>query len=318
MRRAPTLAPHGIEVSYAPIAVLAYNRPRHFARAVQALGRDPLARNSDLWVFCDGARASADAQAVGEVRDLAQHIDGFRSVSVVQRKENLGLASSVVSAVTQLCAQHGRAIVLEDDLLVSGHFLSYMNAALDRYADEPRVMSISAYMYPVSAPNRLPDAFFCRFPSSWGWATWQRAWGHFEPDGAGLLARLDASGSGGAFDLEGSYPYRDHMAKQASGELDVWAVRWYASMFLRNGLCLFPSRSLVQNGGMDGSGMHCGPSRAFDVAFADAAVSSFPEVIEECEPAVRQIGQFLASLSESRLRRVFRRTYAQLQQLMRA
>src|SRR5580692_9707480 len=133
----------------APIALFVYNRPWHVRHTVDALKRNELAAESDLVVFCDGARGSSAVKDVEEVRALIRSLDGFRSVRIVERRENLGLAASIVRGVTDVCGEHGRAIVLEDDLVTSQYFLRYMNEALDMYQDDPIVGSIHGYWYPV-------------------------------------------------------------------------------------------------------------------------------------------------------------------------
>src|SRR5260370_41840326 len=94
------------------------------------------------------------------------------------------------------------------------------------------------------------------------------------------------------FDLDGHYPYSQMLRDQRRGVLDVWGVRWYASMFLQEGLCLYPSRSLVSNIGMDGSGEHCGPSHAYDVALADETPTEFPAEIRASKIGERKIREF--------------------------
>jgi len=240
----------------APIALFAFNRPAHLAHTIALLRANPLASASDLWVFCDGPRRASDEPAVREVRKVAAGITGFASVHLVEREVNAGLAASITLGVKQLCDASGRAIVVEDDLAVAPGFLDYMNRALDRYADEPRVMQVCGYMFPVEHPERLPECFFLHQTTSWGWATWGRAWQHLQSDPGGLLAALEASGRIRSFDLHGAYGYSGLLRAQARGQVDSWAVLWYASVFLKEGLCLWPRRSLVHNEGFDGSGTH--------------------------------------------------------------
>jgi hypothetical protein len=187
-------------------------------------------------------------------------------------------------------------IALEDDLIVSRYFLKFMNDALERYEPEPKVMQVAGSMFAVDNVGELPETFFCRLPASWGWATWRRAWTCFEADAKKLYDEISVRGSIYDFDIKGSYDYSGMLAMQKQGTVDSWAVRWYASMFLHGGLCLRPSRSLVNNIGFDGSGVHCGVTNAFDVLVLDAPVVSFPATVQECEPAVDAIAAFFRSL----------------------
>ena len=277
----------------APIALFAYNRPDHLRRTLSALKANPLARKSPLYVFSDGPNGSQDITAVSAVRRFVNTVTGFDRISIREQPKNLGLARSIIMGVTELSAAYGRVIVLEDDLVVAPGFLTFMNQALDRYHNEPRVMQVSGYMFPVERPNRLAQTFFCRVPTSWGWATWARAWERLNLDSTAMLESLHSPQRRDAFNLNGAYPYFEHLTQQAEGKLDVWGVRWYASMFIAGGLCLYPSQSLVQNIGMDGSGMHCGRSSIFDVELSVSEAWRFPDCTEESPQAFEAIRSFL-------------------------
>lgn len=281
---------------FAPIALFAYNRPEHLSRTLQALQACLLASDSELYLFIDGPREDADRSKVDQVRAVAHAISGFTRVQVQERQENHGLSRSIIAGVTALSERHGRVIVLEDDIVVAPGFLLFMNQALSRFAEEPRVMQVSGYMFPITNTGAMGSTVLSRVPASWGWGTWDRAWRHFERDSGRLLASLQDKETQYEFDLEGAYPYYAQLKMQVSGQLDVWGVRWYASMFANKGLCLYPAQSLVQNVGMDGSGVHCGMSQAFDVHLSRHEVWQFPDRIEESREALTKIQEFLGRL----------------------
>ena len=126
-------------------------------------------------------------------------------------------------------ARFGRVIVLEDDLECSP-FLQFMNRALDVYADDHRVISISGYIYPIKGD--FTGDVFLRGADCWGWATWKRGWDLFRSDGNALLSELQSRQLSAAFDFDGSYPYTEMLTDQVNGKNDSWAIRWYASAFL--------------------------------------------------------------------------------------
>lgn len=280
----------------APIALFVYNRPDHVFRTISALQGNPLARKSPLYVFSDGPNDSQDIAGVADVRRFVKSVTGFDKVLIRHRPKNLGLARSIIAGVTELSAAYGRVIVLEDDLVVAPGFLAFMNQALNRYENEPRVMQISGYMFPVGQPERLGETFFSRVPTSWGWATWARSWERLNLDSATMLEGLQFPDRREAFNLNGAYPYFEHLIQQAEGKLDVWGVRWYASMFIAGGLCLYPGQSLVQNIGMDGTGVHRHRLSHFDVGLSDLEAWTFPDDIEESMPAFEAIREFLLEL----------------------
>lgn len=245
----------------APILLFAYNRPRHLQRTVEALAQNPLAQDSELFVFADGARTEDDREDVDLVRSYIHTIEGFKTVHRVERDRNYGLAANIIDGVTRVVNEYGRAIVLEDDLVTAPGFLQFMNDALDTYADEPRVGHIQAYDFTQNP--RLPETFLIKFTGSWGWATWQRAWQHFNPDGQYLLDELRRRHLTHRFDFNGKYGFTRMLRRQVEGKNNSWAIRWNASLFLQDILSLNVGRSLVQNEGFDGSGTHCGADHLY-------------------------------------------------------
>lgn len=276
----------------APIVLFIYNRLQHTKQTVEALQRNELAKESYLFVFSDGAKNDFDAQKVEEVRKYLKTINGFKNVTVIEREKNWGLANNIIGGVTQIVNEYGKIIVLEDDLVTSPGFLRYMNEALDMYADEERVASIHGYIYPLKSPEKLPETFFIRGADCWGWATWARAWKYFEPDGQKLLNELKTRRITKEFDFGGAHPYTRMLKDQINGKNDSWAVRWYASAFLRDMVTLYPRRSLVQNIGLDNSGTHCGTTNVFKLQFVDSITVEKKEV-RECMTARKEIEKFL-------------------------
>lgn len=274
--------------SPAPIALFVYNRPSHTRQTIEALRENELAPESDLFIFSDAPKNENAIAAVGEVREYVRRVDGFRSVSVVERDRNLGLANSIIDGVTRLCQESGRAIVLEDDLVTSPFFLRYMNEALERYREESRVMQISGYMFPVELDS-AEDALFLPFMASWGWATWGRAWSLFDPSASAYEVLKKDWRLRRRFDLNGAYPYFRMLEMQLRGEVDSWAIRWYLSAFMKEGLALYPARTLVKNIGFDGSGVHCSteiPSQQIGSSGVggDEHLKRFPEVAVSPRP----------------------------------
>lgn len=292
---------------YAPVALFVYNRLDHTRRTISALTRNLLAPDTDLIVFSDAPKKPDTEAQVQAVRDHIRTIGGFRSVTVIEREHNVGLAGSIVEGVTELCAKRGRVIVLEDDLITAPYFLTYMNDALDFYANDERVIAVHGYMFPVAMP--LPETFFLRDPGCWGWATWKRAWDLFDADGASHLARLREQRRETEFNLDGSYDYVGMLEGRIAGRNQSWAVLWYATAFLKGKLALYPGKSLVQNVGFDGSGTHGGDGGSFIAQLSDRplVVSTIP--VEE-DLAVRAgLATFLKSLARptTRIKRVVSR-----------
>lgn len=268
------------EIQPAPIAVFAYNRPEHLRRTLNALEANLLAESSSVTVFCDGARSPAEAEVVSRVQSEARRKRRFLNLRTVVRESNIGLAHSIISGVTQTLRDNDTVIVLEDDIETAPGFLRYMNNALTQFADDERVISVHGYSYPTS----FTKPFFLRGADCWGWGTWRRGWELFESDGEALLQRLTDQDLTYEFDFFGSYPFTRMLEDQIAGRNDSWAVRWYATAFLRGQLTLYPGRSLVRNIGNDGSGSHSGITERFnDVLAASAPNLQHLKVAESTE-----------------------------------
>ena len=212
-----------MDKNYAPILLFVYNRPAHTRNIVESLLANSLAGQSELFIFSDEAK-----------------------------DEN----SRIIAGVSEIIETYEKVIVLEDDLIVAPFFLKFMNDALTVYQNEPKVGHIQACDFTQAAG--LPDTFLIKWTGSWGWATWKRAWKHFNPDGKALLAELERRKLTYTFDFNGKYGYTRMLRRQTEGKNNSWAIRWNASLFLDDILSLNVGKSLVQNNGFDGSGTNCG------------------------------------------------------------
>ncbi|MBA2587448.1 MAG: methyltransferase domain-containing protein [Alphaproteobacteria bacterium] len=300
--------------SLAPVALFAYRRPDHLRATVESLARNSEAPHTGLTIFCDGARGEQYRADVAAVRAYAAQVTGFASLEVVERPRNFGLAASIIDGVTTMLAHHENVIVVEDDLLVSPHFLAYMNDGLARYAGDVRVASIHAYIYPLARP--MPETFFLRGADCWGWATWRRAWQHFNPDGAALLAQLQSCGLVRDFDYGGVAAFTEMLANQIAGHNNSWAIRWHAAAFLDGLLTLYPGRSLVHNIGNDGSGTHCSDDAAghFGREVATTPVTVGPIAVEESAIAREAVADYFRRARPGS----FQRGISKLKQMIKA
>lgn len=276
-------------MAFAPIALFVYNRLAHTKETVNALQKNILASQSDLIIFSDASKTEVQAKAVGEVREYIHQIDRFKTVTIVERPINLGLANSIIDGVTSIVNQHGRVIVLEDDMVTSPYFLQYMNDGLNAYEKNEGVASIHGYVFPIDG---LPETFFLRGADCWGWATWKDKWAMFEPDGAKLLDELKRRNLTNRFDFNGTYSYSKMLADQISGKNNSWAVRWHASAFLNNKYTLYPGKSLVLNIGNDGSGTHCGKTGAYSSELCNKVINVSPITVEDNQQALLAIEHY--------------------------
>lgn len=248
----------------APVILFVFNRLDHTRATLQSLQKNVLANQTDLYIFSDAPRKNIDGEAekVLAVRKYIRSIEGFRSITIYEQPHNIGLAGSIIAGVNRITQKHGRVIVLEDDLITSPHFLTFMNSGLDLYEDEKKVMSINGYKYPTYQDNNK-NTYLFRLTSSWGWATWADRWKHFEVDTKLLHDTILKNDLRHYLNIDGSHDFFSHLIWNLEGVTKTWAIKWYASIVINNGLTLFPGKSLVMNIGNDNSGTHIGASGKF-------------------------------------------------------
>lgn len=282
----------------APVVLFVYNRPVHTLKTLEALAANTLAPETPLYIFADGAKATAtseQAENIRKVRSIIRRQKWCSSVTITEADANQGLAGSVIKGVTEIIARHGKIIVLEDDMITSPHFLTFMNQALDKYKNTERVISIHGYCVPVN--YKEASCFFIKGADCWGWATWKRGWDEMIYDPVYLrdeIIRLDAKYE---FDFYGTYPYFEMLNKLIAGKVDSWAILWYASAFIKNRLTLYPAKSLVKNIGNDDTATHKQSSSTMNVELHDAAIEIPDLEIEESKTARKLISRYFFSFS---------------------
>ncbi len=268
-------------MTLAPVLLFVYNRPRHTERTLNELRKNELAGQSDLTIYCDGPRLKQDRSSVEETREIVRSVTGFKTVEVVERDQNMGLAGSIIKGVSDIIEDLGKVIVLEDDLVTSPCFLTFMNNALDRYENTENVFSVSGYNLPPSV-MRFPrsytdDVYFNPRNSSWGWATWRDRWAQADWEAFDTARLMNDPKMRKEFNLGGD-DLTDMLIAQKEGRIDSWSIRWTLSHFMNNALSVYPVFSYVDNIGLDGSGVHCraDDSQRVDLSRARREVR-FPE-----------------------------------------
>ena len=289
-------------MTLAPIIIFAYDRPDHLSQTLDALARNDLAKESELFIYCDGAKEAAKPEQQGRImrnREVAHAATGFKCVTVIEREKNFGLKANIVGAVTEIVNKYGRIITLEDDIVTSPGYLRFMNEALELYKDDEQVMHISGYMWPHRWP--LPETFFYEVPyPGGGWATWQRAWQYYNDDAEEHYHHWENRWD--EFNRFGADYLQTQLVANYEGKSNTWFIKWHAVMLKMGGLTLYPSKSLTNNIGFDTTATNCVPTHKFDVVPVEQInVKRIP--IKENWLAVREIYAFYQGRWYNRRRR---------------
>jgi len=261
----------------APIILFVYNRPEHTKKTLEALSKNRLANQSELFIFSDGIKKDAnkeEAKRINDVRNVIKSKKWCKTVNIIEAKDNKGLANSIINGISTTLNKYGKAIILEDDIVTSSDFLGFMNKNLDYYKDEQQVFGISGYCY----PNKIikDTTYFLPIGSSWGWGTWLDKWNLINFNAQELLNIVNKRKLQKSMNFNG-YKFYEMLVSQSNSEISSWAICFYASFFLKNGLSLFPNISLVQNIGFDDSGIHCSTDTHFS-KFENKKIEYFEKI----------------------------------------
>jgi GR25 family glycosyltransferase involved in LPS biosynthesis len=242
---------------YAPIIVFAFNRLNSLKKTISSLLDNEEAKDSDLFVFVDGPRKSKieEKKQVVAVQDYIKTISGFKSLTFYFSEENKGLGPSIIAGVSKIINQYNRAIILEDDLVLSKNFLAFINEGLQKYEVNNKVFSICGYSNRVTKPSDYEaDSYFCTRSSSWGWATWADRWNSVDWE---LNDWENYTKYKNDFNKWGGSDCFKMLNDWKIGKNKSWAIRFCFSQFLQNKVSLFPIISKVANNGFDGNGTNC-------------------------------------------------------------
>ena len=251
-----------------PIVLFVYNRPSHTERTLDYLQKNNLADQSTLYIYSDGVKENASEKTIkkiNEVRQIIRAKQWCKEVVIIESKKNKGLALSIITGVSEVIEKHGRVIVMEDDLITSPAFLTFMNQSLNYYNNRKSVFSIGGYNMP-STMMKIPDdykydVYVCLRNESWGWATWQDRWNQVDWNVANYQTMLKSKQMQDAFNRGGDDVF-EMLEMQQNGKLNIWSIQFTMAHFTNHAVSIIPTHSYVDNVGLDGSGENCGISDA--------------------------------------------------------
>ncbi|MDK2840609.1 MAG: hypothetical protein PWQ17_114 [Anaerophaga sp.] len=259
-----------------PIVLFCYNRPKHLKQTIEALKKNKLSSESDLFIFSDGYKGKEDRNDVKAVREIIRNISGFRRVVLRENDRNLGLEKSIIQGINEAFTRAQACIVLEDDIETSPYFLEFMNDGLRYYEGDNEIFSISGYCPPIQIPEDFPYEAF-RFPriNSWGWGTWRDRWESVDWEVKDFHRFIkDTSRIKQLEQLGQDLPVM--LLKQQTGQIASWAIRFNQTCFNHGKTNVYPVKSLIRNIGTDDSGANMKSTQKYHVNFTKHKISPVP------------------------------------------
>ena len=255
-----------------PIAIFAYNRPKHLRNLLDSLENNRLSELSDVSIFIDKCD---DEKIHNSILEVANKKRKFRSLSIITHDENIGLKSNLIFGINEVLNNDDGIIVLEDDLLLDEYFLEFMNKSLNEYKESGDVYHVNGWSYPQLI-NRKKSNFVGSLASPWGWATWKNRWDNFndEYQSNDYINKKNQKYIK-KFNFYNLTNFSRQLLANTNNEINTLDIYWYQFIFLNNGKTIFPKHSLVSNNGFDGSGMHCGVSDKYEYKMKNLKINNF-------------------------------------------
>lgn len=286
-----------------PVALLVFNRPHYTAEMFAAVRAQRPAR---LFVIADGPRPGypTDVERCAEVRAIVEQVDWPCEISRNYAEANWGLKRRVSSGLDWVFGQVERAIVLEDDCIAGPDFFGFCDELLERYADDDRVWVITGDNFQNGRRRGRAAYYFSKYNHCWGWASWRRAWTHYQGDLA-FWEEWKTSPEWRSMvpsKVERAYwePIFDRVRR---GEIDSWAYPWMGSVWFHGGLTATPNVNLVTNIGFGDDATHTtGSGASFSLAAGPLGPLTHPRRIRQDRQADKYTFEHAYGRPPARLR----------------
>jgi hypothetical protein len=267
----------------APIAIFGYDRPEHLQNMVESLLKNKESKNSDVYFFVDGATNKTDIQKHEQVIQIANENFPFKSQKTILREKNISCKFNIITGISEVLESRDSVIVLEDDLVLGKYFLNYMNSSLEKYKEYDEIWHVNGYAHPQLFKNKK-KASLSVLCQPWGWGTWNDKWDEFIKNKyyeKNIISTLEDSERRKYNFYDLATYWESALKLDQVNKNSIWDAYWYQTVFLNNGLTVFPQQSHIQNSGFDGSGIHCGVNNDFDTEINDTKTIKFPKQIKE-------------------------------------
>ena len=267
---------------YAPIILFCFNRPTHFEKVFNSLKKNLSIINASVTIHIDGPRNKNDSIQISKINKIIKKNDKyFKNLKVIRRRKNYGCTVSLIKTLNQHFIDNEKAIVLEDDNLLSEYFYEYMNHSLSKYENNLKVFHICGYRFPITN-NKYNKAEFYPLSIGWGWGTYKRAWKEIILDKKfikkKILSNLKNKIVFSMFGINNYFKILDNAIKDNN---KGWDICWASTILINKGYSLVPPVSFVKNIGHDNSGINSKKINIWDTKILNKPIKViYPNIIK--------------------------------------
>ncbi len=234
-----------------PIAFLIFNRPDLTQMVFEMIAK---AKPKMLLVVADGPRFPEEDEKCEQARAFINRVDWNCEVLTNFSDKNLGCGRRISSGIEWVFSKVEEVIFLEDDCLPVESFFRYCQELLERYRHDERIMTINGSNFQSGRKRTEYSYHFTRYNSSWGWASWRRAWKHYDYE----MKSWPEFKQTGIMGMVCEDPYEQKFwislfdsIYEKPGEIDTWDHQWNFACWSQSGLAIEPRVNLVSNLGLD-------------------------------------------------------------------
>jgi len=230
-----------------PVLLLVFNRPLLTQQVFDVIQK---VKPKKLFIAADGPRVGNKEDIINcqKVREIVNQVDWECDVSSLYRDTNLGCRDAIVSSINWFFEHVNEGIILEDDVLPTESFFSFSQKILEKYRFDDKVMQINGSFHLDGLKKFNESYYFSKLNSCWGWATWKKSWEYFDNKMTGYE---DIKKNGGIQKYFENKEISDWMGVYLNEanipSCNIWSTQWSYAIMKNNGLCVNPTKNLVNN-----------------------------------------------------------------------
>lgn len=238
-----------------PVALFLFNRPKELKAVFDAIAKiEP----SMLFLIADGPREGNidDLQLCAEARSIVNQVNWPCKVYRQYSETNQGCRNTIPKGLDWVFSLVEQCIILEDDCIPNNSFFYYCEELLNLYYDNPSIMTIGGHRY--DGPDEFDEEsyFFSKYPNTWGWATWKRAWEHFDLELTQWPRLKNTDWLSKILGNKHHERYWSRIFDQMLEGMDAWDYALVFSSWIQNGISIRSKVNLIENIGFGLNATH--------------------------------------------------------------